>query len=94
MQELPPQQGIPGWQRFTMMKYRIDENGFFDEEHLWAYEGCVLPGGQMILGRWWCAQADPADDRYAYSGPFIFWNISDDDANEFDNDSGFGGSPT
>jgi len=36
-----------------MMKYFIDENGVWDDEALWAYEGVVLPGGQIILGRWW-----------------------------------------
>ena len=50
---LPPQEGIPGWQRFTMMKYFEDSTGNFDESALWAYEGIIIPGGQMILGRWW-----------------------------------------
>lgn len=50
---LPPQQGIPGWQRMTMMKYFVDEDGHWDDEALWAYEGVVFPGGQIMLGRWW-----------------------------------------
>jgi len=49
---LPPQQGIPGWQRFVMMRYHLDEFGQADLGDLWAYEGIVLPGDQIILGRW------------------------------------------
>lgn len=71
---LPPQNGIPGWQRMTMMKYFVDEDtGELDDVALWAYEGVVLPGGQVMLGRWW----SPADGtgRNQYSGPFILWNV-------------------
>ena len=50
---LPPQNDIPGWQRMTMMKYFVDDNGEYDKDALWAYEGVVLPGGKIILGRWW-----------------------------------------
>ena len=35
------------------MKFFEDSTGNFDESALWAYEGIVIPGGQMILGRWW-----------------------------------------
>ncbi|KAI9722263.1 MAG: hypothetical protein M1812_001735 [Candelaria pacifica] len=96
IQDLPPFQGIPGWQRFTMMKYSLDEDGFWLENSLWAYEGCVLPGGQIILGRWWAPHADPAQDGDAYSGPFIFWCVGDDNEVDFGSDSGYGsnGSPT
>jgi hypothetical protein len=48
---LPPQHGISGWHRMTMMKYWQDENGIIDESSLWAYEGVVLPGGMVMLGR-------------------------------------------
>ncbi len=69
---LPPQSGVPGWQRMTMMKYFEDEDGTLDTGGLWAYEGVVLPGGQIILGRWWC----PMDDaEEMYSGPFILWCV-------------------
>ncbi|KAH0544084.1 hypothetical protein FGG08_001702 [Glutinoglossum americanum] len=79
---LPPQQGFPGWQRFSMVKYFHDptsSNPFVDD--LWAYEGCVLPGGEMILGRWFYLDpnlpASGAGVSFAgsgpYSGPFIFW---------------------
>jgi len=66
-QPLPKQQGIPGWQRLTMMKYFVN-----DQSELWAYEGVVLPGGKIIVGRWW----NPLrSDEEAYSGPFIFWCV-------------------
>jgi hypothetical protein len=52
---LPPQGGIPGWQRITFMKHFNDDYDDPDQDNLWAYEGVVLPGGRMILGRWWFA---------------------------------------
>lgn len=55
----------------TMMKYWKDEHGVMDFNSLWAYEGVVLPGGMVMLGRWW----HPSDDGDEYSGPFIFWNV-------------------
>ncbi|KAF1989443.1 hypothetical protein K402DRAFT_452164 [Aulographum hederae CBS 113979] len=70
---LPSQQGIPGWQRMTMMKYFIMEDGTFDNEALWAYEGVVLPGGKIIVGRWWAPSE--VDMAPLYSGPFILWNV-------------------
>lgn len=70
---LPPQSGVPGWQRMTMMKYFEDENDVdgIDVNALWAYEGVVLPGGQIMLGRWW----SPSDEDEMYSGPFILWCV-------------------
>ena len=43
----------------------------------WAYEGVVLPGGMIMLGRWW----SPMDGfgRMRCMGPFIFWNVDKDD---------------
>jgi hypothetical protein len=52
---LPDQYGIPGWQRITFMKHFMDDFDSDDEDNLWAYEGVVLPGGRVILGRWWYA---------------------------------------
>jgi hypothetical protein len=54
---LPDQHGIPGWQRITWMKHFEDDIGQVgpDSDNLWAYEGVVLPGGRIILGRWWYA---------------------------------------
>jgi hypothetical protein len=81
---LPAQSGIPGWQRMTMMKYFfIDEDeGTVDEEALWAYEGVVLPGGQIIVGRWWCTSDGLGDDMY--SGPFILWCVDGPKYDEVD----------
>ena len=41
----------------------------------WAYEGVVLPGGMVMLGRWW----SPMDEHEARTctGPFVFWNVED-----------------
>lgn len=52
---LPPQEGIPGWQRITFMKHFMEDLDEVDQDNLWAYEGVVLPGGRIILGRWWLA---------------------------------------
>lgn len=70
---LPPQHGVPGWQRMTLMKYFREADGAIDLENLWAYEGIVLPGGKIMVGRWWCP-SDGEGDRM-YSGPFILWNV-------------------
>jgi len=92
---LPHQQGIPGWQRMSMMKFFVDQEfeseengdghgkfdmntalGLMDETSLWAYEGVVLPGGEIVVGRWWAPSAPqqgPSDE--CYSGPFMFWCI-------------------
>jgi hypothetical protein len=75
---MQPQQGIHGFQRIVMMKYytKIDSNGFeaYDPDQVWGYEGCVLPGGSMIVGRWWDARNDGTLMSTA-SGPFIWWNV-------------------
>ncbi|KAI9700178.1 MAG: hypothetical protein M1820_006846 [Bogoriella megaspora] len=73
---LPPQNDIPGWQRFTMMKYFRDEEGRFDHDAMWAYEGVVFPGAQIIAGRWWAPETGTPEEEI-YSGPFIMWNVTD-----------------
>jgi hypothetical protein len=45
------------------------------DESCWAYEGVVLPGGMIMVGRWW-SPADDTVDRLG-TGPFIFWNVED-----------------
>ena len=52
---LPDQYGIPGWQRITFMKHFAEDLDNVDSDNLWAYEGVVLPGGRIIVGRWWFA---------------------------------------
>jgi len=72
---LPPQQGIPGFQRVIMMKYLPNDDGSYTEECCWAYEGCVLPGCHIMLGRWWSPGDDAGDEMF--SGPFIFWRVEE-----------------
>jgi hypothetical protein len=84
---LPMQHGVPGWMRVTMMKYFVEEGEheeeIIDTEALWAYEGVMMPGGKIVVGRWWC----PTDGNGArmYSGPFILWNV---ESPEMDADEG------
>jgi hypothetical protein len=37
------------------MKHFMDDFDQVEQDNLWAYEGVVLPGGRIILGRWWFA---------------------------------------
>lgn len=71
---LPQQQGIPGFQRIAMIKF-FPLNGEYDPSQVWAYEGCVLPGRRIIVGRWWDLSAEPHDPANIYGGPFIWWNV-------------------
>ena len=81
---LPPQEDIPGWHRISMMKYFDPLTGpssdgvSYQEAELnggcWAYEGVVLPGGMIMLGRWW----SPLDELKRCMGPFVFWNVDRD----------------
>jgi hypothetical protein len=73
---LPPQQGIPGFQRVTMVKFIRDSEGEFK---LFAYEGLVTPGNTFMVGRWWDLFGRRLRDRQPYCGPFIFWNIECDE---------------
>ncbi|XP_014555418.1 hypothetical protein COCVIDRAFT_38776 [Bipolaris victoriae FI3] len=73
---LPPQGGIPGWQRITFMKHFSDDYQDPDQDNLWAYEGVVMPGGRMILGRWWFASESMAT-QLDYNGPFILWAVDE-----------------
>lgn len=135
---LPPQHGIPGWHRITLMKYfdptdqesssspsspsttatmsqcdisptsshsscsssnttslaewpcpvdnpvsftpvntlpQIDHDTMDVDNGCWAYEGVVLPGGKIILGRWWSPIQD--SDEMTCIGPFIFWEVDE-----------------
>ena len=69
---LPDQCGIPGWQRITFMKHFAENLDDVDSDNLWAYEGVVLPGGRIIVGRWWFASEtvdfDVSFSLYACSG--------------------------
>ena len=43
------------------------------DDGCWAYEGVVLPGGKIVLGRWW-SPLDEGGER-EWMGPFVFWNV-------------------
>ncbi|KAG9247336.1 hypothetical protein BJ878DRAFT_194743 [Calycina marina] len=83
---LPLQQGIPGFQRVSFIKFcynRAEMNlEFVDTEQIWAYEGCVLPGGRIMVGRWMhvSLDGDVLDPVDRLSGPFIYWNVDDNRA--------------
>jgi hypothetical protein len=63
---LPDQCQIPGWQRVTFMKHFMDDFDQVEQDNLWAYEGVVLPGGRIMLGRWWYA-SDEQDMSVSYT---------------------------
>ncbi|CZT16774.1 uncharacterized protein RCC_02609 [Ramularia collo-cygni] len=73
IESLPSQSSISGWQRLSMTKFWVDTSGEIDYETMWAYEGVVLPGGRLIVGRWWSPN-ESANTEKQYSGPFIMWN--------------------
>lgn len=50
-----------------MMKYYVEDEDFASplaaiDDSLWAYEGVVLPGGMIVLGRWWHPEDVHVDD--------------------------------
>ncbi|KAF3043202.1 hypothetical protein E8E12_008394 [Didymella heteroderae] len=78
---LPDQCGIPGWQRITFMKHFAEDLDDVDSDNLWAYEGVVLPGGRIIVGRWWFA-SEIINYNDDYNGPFILWAAEPDEFDE------------
>ncbi|KAL8771203.1 MAG: hypothetical protein Q9209_003374 [Squamulea sp. 1 TL-2023] len=91
---LPLQCGVPGWQRFSMVSYETPpsgnaEKGFLDanEHHLcpfMRYEGVMLPGNSIIIGRYSLGNEYRNDDdpgQFLQRGTFIYW-LSQDDAGE------------
>lgn len=63
---IPPVEGIPGWQRITLMKTQTDGKQ-------WCYEGVVFPGNMIMVGRWWNKGDMVGRLRL---GPFIYWNVN------------------
>ncbi|KAL8949657.1 MAG: hypothetical protein Q9222_004258 [Ikaeria aurantiellina] len=86
---LPPQDGIPGWQRFSMVAFDTPLSGSATKGYLDAneddlrncfissYEGVVLPGSTMIIGQYHEVEGEITDH-----GPFIYWNVPDDDVGD------------
>jgi hypothetical protein len=79
---LPPQHGIPGFQRVSFLKFCLGDNDEFDPLSVWGYEGCVFPGNRIMVGRWrWISpDSEVEEDEDVYSGPFIFWNVTESHA--------------
>ena len=79
---LPPQQGIPGFQRISFLRFQLCAHGELDESQIWGYEGCVMPGNRIIVGKWWHITTNHFDIEPVdkYSGPFIFWNVDNSSA--------------
>lgn len=82
---IPQQQGIPGFQRLSMIKFHPNKLGEHNidtplDNPVWEYEGCVLPGGRIIVGRWHRAYLNGyiPDAIEEISGPFMFWNVDND----------------
>ncbi|KAF2495820.1 hypothetical protein BU16DRAFT_560682 [Lophium mytilinum] len=79
MSDVPAQENIEGWKRMSFIKYYTDSFGNVDQGALWGYEGVVLPGGKLCLGRWWAVEQEAdeewEEDDELYSGPFILWNV-------------------
>ncbi|RDL41755.1 uncharacterized protein BP5553_01734 [Venustampulla echinocandica] len=71
---IPHQQGFHGFQRITFVMFYYPKPGAVDSQIAYSYEGCVLPGGRCIVGRWWGFYDDPKDVA-TMSGPFIWWNV-------------------
>ncbi|MCJ1404416.1 hypothetical protein MMC11_007641 [Xylographa trunciseda] len=74
-------------EKHLYMMQNKDLKDIEDVEH-WAYEGVVLPGGKIMLGRWWCPRETPEAElteavgprvprqgQRKCTGPFLFWNI-------------------
>jgi hypothetical protein len=69
-----------GWQHISMVICFSDEQGAFDDDDVWIYEGIALPGNRIMIGRWsQPAMEYPLTDDYQ-CGPFIFWNVEESTA--------------
>ncbi|KAL8973768.1 MAG: hypothetical protein Q9197_001982 [Variospora fuerteventurae] len=86
---LPPQSGLPGWQRITMVTYETPASGtpgkgYLDADYVdlsvfMRFEGVVCPGGNIMLGRYRVGEKYDTEIDYGQPkkrGPFIFWNTS------------------
>jgi hypothetical protein len=73
---LPPQQGVHGFQRIVVQKFYLDDSANYPNGEYY-YEGCVFPGGRIIVGRWWLAGEVFTEYGQASqtSGPFLWWGV-------------------
>ncbi len=53
---------------------RENDEEVYDPNQVWAFEGCVLPGARIVVGRWWDSLSNP-NDIGTVSGPFLWWNV-------------------
>ncbi|OAL50663.1 hypothetical protein IQ07DRAFT_643897 [Pyrenochaeta sp. DS3sAY3a] len=83
---LSRQSYIPGWQRMTMMRHTNTDLAASVHEENHAYEGVVLPGGRMIIGRWWSTNENEYYSRKS-CGPFILWAVEPTDPKATDTPS-------
>lgn len=94
---LPPQDGIPGWQRFTMVSYRTPGSGSPLEGYLDAkeadihaaalYKGVMFPGNSVIIGRYSEGDEyrnDDDPDQFLERGTFIYWLVPDEASDDDD----------
>ena len=67
---------------FSLLELADDENGVLqdDIEWAWAYEGVIIPGGKIMMGRWWMVGAGGEGEgreiggpKKGERGPWIFW---------------------
>ena len=65
---------VPGFQRLVMLQYfdPMAPAGTFDT--CWCWETCVLPGGNIMIGRYFWGQPW-ADQNGEDCGPIIMWQI-------------------
>ena len=87
LHDLPKQSGIPGFQRISFMRYPTESTGprqmglymesdvprSYVEDKCCCFEGVVLPGAHIILGRWWWPVHH--NGRPIDAGPFILWEV-------------------
>ena len=96
---LPEQAGIPGWQRIAFLKYwpvrgRGKNFEWLKYNTLWecredtcellAYEGILLPGNKVMVGRWFQPNGprpEPTDDWQwdCDAGPEVIWCTDEDE---------------
>lgn len=65
-----------GLQKVYWINYQKDSNGEPNYHSYFVFEGCVLPGGLMIMGQHWSPNVWIAGD--SWGAPFIMWSVGDE----------------